>query len=137
MIYSQTLHLEVKYFSFLQIQAPSSIVCGILLSSSSVIWPACFPSSWKKCLISPWEQSWKRGFLEHKCIKDERMHECLRKILSQDSPHGEIAFSTSLCIYNVVYFATYVFITNKKKLVKLQYVVVYYGGMVYYDFIPP
>ena len=58
------------------------------------------------------------------------VHECLRKILSQDCPHGEIAFFTSLCIYNVVYFATYVFITNKKKLVKLQYVVVYYGGMI-------
>ena len=29
------------------------------------------------------------------------MHECLWKILSQDCPHGEVAFSTSMCIYNV------------------------------------
>jgi hypothetical protein len=29
------------------------------------------------------------------------MHECFWKILSQDCPHGEVAFSTSMCIYNV------------------------------------
>ena len=29
------------------------------------------------------------------------MHECLWKILSQDCPHGEVSFSTSMCIYNV------------------------------------
>ena len=29
------------------------------------------------------------------------MHECLRKTLSQDCPHREVAFSTSMCIYNV------------------------------------
>ena len=29
------------------------------------------------------------------------MLECLWKTLSQDCPHGEVAFSTSMCIYNV------------------------------------
>jgi hypothetical protein len=27
--------------------------------------------------------------------------ECLWKSLSQDCPHGKVAFSTSMCIYNV------------------------------------
>ena len=35
----------------------------------------------KKCLISPWGQPWERVF--------------------QDCPHGEVVFSTSMCIYNV------------------------------------
>ena len=51
-----------------------------------------------------------------------------------DPWYGMSKFSTIMCIHNVVYFATYVFITNKK-LVKLQYVVVSYGGMIpfHYD----
>ena len=29
------------------------------------------------------------------------MHECLCKTHSRDCPHAEVAFSTSMCIYNV------------------------------------
>ena len=58
-----------------------------------------------KCLISPWGQSWERVLHKHKCIQITArvpkaqvlwcMHECLCKTLSQDCPHGEVAFSNS------------------------------------------
>ena len=55
------------------------------------------------------------------------MHECLWKTLSQDCPHGEVAFSTSMCIYNVNLIPN---LKPKKKLIKLQYVIIYYGEMI-------
>ena len=60
------------------------------------------------------------------------------KILSQDCPHGEVAFSTSMCIYNVkTYNHLLLKAKGRKKLVKLQYVIIYYGEMIHYDFISP
>ena len=44
------------------------------------------------CLILPWGQS---------CIHHICMHLCLWKTLSQDCPHGEVANSTTMYIYNV------------------------------------
>ena len=54
---------------------------------------------------SPWGQSWERVLHKHKCIQITArvpkaqvlwcMHECLCITLSQDCPHGEVAFSNS------------------------------------------
>ena len=53
----------------------------------------------KECLISPWGQFLERVLLKHKCQR----HECLCKTLSQNyCTHGEIAFSNSTCICNVI-----------------------------------
>ena len=59
----------------------------------------------KKCLISPWGQSWERVLHKHKCIQITArvpkaqvlwcMHEWLCKTHSRDCPHGEVAFSNS------------------------------------------
>ena len=49
--------------------------------------------------------------------KNKTMQKCL---ISQDCPHGEVAFSTSMCIYNVNLKAN---LKPKEKLVKLQYVI--------------
>ena len=60
---------------------------------------------------SPWGQSWERVLHKHSCIHHSTcafgtravicMHLCLWKTHSRDCPHGEVAFSTSMCIYNV------------------------------------
>ena len=55
------------------------------------------------------------------------MHKCLWKPLSQDCPHGEVAFSTSMCIYSAKVSSPVLrmklnFTMLEKKLVKLHYV---------------
>ena len=57
------------------------------------------------------------------------MHECLCKTLFQDCPHGEVAFSNS-GINNVKTHNNLLLkAKGRKKLVKLQYVIIYYGEM--------
>ena len=116
------------------------------------IWICYINHTFSSLLFAPvmWELNVWFGTRAMNC-----MHLCLWKTLSQDCPHGEVAFSTSMCIYNVkTYNNLLLKAKGRKKLVKLQYVIIYYGEMmplisfhhnrqiyygemIHYDFISP
>ena len=92
------------------------------------------------CLISPWGQSWEWVFHKHKCIQfiarvpkaqvlwtacKSACGKPFPKIVPMAKLHSLLACAFIMSTYNNLLLKA----KGRKKLVKLQYVIIYYGEM--------